>query len=339
MSEPGRLRARRGQPARGRRRGRGAGRAAAAGSIPAAPRGWSPSRATTRASCGSTSAPGSRSAPTASGRRWSSPSGSGRFDTIGIDCVAMNVNDLICVGAEPIAMLDFILCSRRRPRGLRRRSAPACAAGPSWPASRSRAARSRRWATSSRAGSSAAARSASSPLDEIVTGAAIEPGDALIGIPSSGLHSNGYTLARSGARRGPARRRAPRAAARRRAARADRDLRARRARAAATRGADVRGLAHITGDGLNNLLRLSDRTSATRSTPRCRSRTSSASIQELGDVSDDEMHEVFNMGLGFVCVVAAGDARRGRRDASAPPSAARARIGAVTDDAGSVVRP
>ena len=34
----------------------------------------------------------------------------GRFETIGIDCVAMNVNDLICVGAEPIAMVDFILC-------------------------------------------------------------------------------------------------------------------------------------------------------------------------------------------------------------------------------------
>src|SRR5688572_7067814 len=34
----------------------------------------------------------------------------GRFETIGIDCVAMNVNGLICVGAEPVAMLDFILC-------------------------------------------------------------------------------------------------------------------------------------------------------------------------------------------------------------------------------------
>src|SRR5215216_8031355 len=39
----------------------------------------------------------------------------GRFDTIGIDCVAMNVNDVICVGAEPIAMLDFILTERADP--------------------------------------------------------------------------------------------------------------------------------------------------------------------------------------------------------------------------------
>src|SRR3954470_21431942 len=33
-----------------------------------------------------------------------------RFDTIGIDCVAMNANDVVCVGAEPLAMLDFVLC-------------------------------------------------------------------------------------------------------------------------------------------------------------------------------------------------------------------------------------
>ena len=39
----------------------------------------------------------------------------GDFTTIGIDCIAMNVNDLICVGAEPIAMLDFILCREADP--------------------------------------------------------------------------------------------------------------------------------------------------------------------------------------------------------------------------------
>ena len=43
----------------------------------------------------------------------------GRYDTIGIDCVAMNVNDVICVGAEPIAMLDFILTERADPADLR----------------------------------------------------------------------------------------------------------------------------------------------------------------------------------------------------------------------------
>ncbi len=39
----------------------------------------------------------------------------GRFDTIGIDCVAMNANDIVCVGAEPLAMLDFVLCGETDP--------------------------------------------------------------------------------------------------------------------------------------------------------------------------------------------------------------------------------
>ena len=65
----------------------------------------------------------------------------GRFDTIGIDCVAMNVNDLICVGAEPLALLDYLAVERADPellaswpRPARRRRRP--------PASRSPAARS-----------------------------------------------------------------------------------------------------------------------------------------------------------------------------------------------------
>src|SRR4051812_12734649 len=38
-----------------------------------------------------------------------------RFDTIGIDCVAMNANDIVCIGARPVAMLDFVLCSSAEP--------------------------------------------------------------------------------------------------------------------------------------------------------------------------------------------------------------------------------
>src|SRR5207245_1006030 len=43
----------------------------------------------------------------------------GRFDTIGIDCVAMNVNDLVCVGAEPLALLDYIAVERADEEQLR----------------------------------------------------------------------------------------------------------------------------------------------------------------------------------------------------------------------------
>ena len=76
-------------------------------------------------------------------------------------------------------------------------------------------------------------------------------------------------------------------------------------------GVDVRGLAHITGDGLNNLLRLSREVGYGIDVAASRAGVFDL-IQELGEVTDDEMHEVFNMGLGFVCVVA-GEPTRTRR--------------------------
>ena len=52
-----------------------------------------------------------------------------RFDTIGIDCVAMNVNDLICVGAEPLALLDYLAVERADPQLLAAARRSACASG------------------------------------------------------------------------------------------------------------------------------------------------------------------------------------------------------------------
>ena len=132
-------------------------------------------------------------------------------------------------------------------------------------------------------------------LDAIVTGERIEPGDALIGLPSSGLHSNGYTLARTVLADVPLDDERLGRAARRRPARADDDLRPRGARAA--------GVATPTSAA-------SPTSPATGSTTCCASRDDVGYeisdplavppvfglIQELGEVSDDEMHEVFNMG-------------------------------------------
>ena len=121
----------------------------------------------------------------------------GRFETVGIDCVAMNVNDVICVGAEPLAMLDYIAIERADPEVCERKSGSGWRAARSWPGSRSPAAS---WHSSARwceASTSPAPASARSTLDAIVDGSAVRPGDAIVGLPSSGLHSNGYTLARS----------------------------------------------------------------------------------------------------------------------------------------------
>jgi phosphoribosylformylglycinamidine cyclo-ligase len=259
----------------------------------------------------------------------------GRFETIGIDCIAMNVNDLVCVGAEPIAMLDFILCAEADPQvcgaigeGLREGAEQAGIEIPGGEIAQVGDVVSGWELTGSAIGVV--------PLDAIVSGDAIAPGDALIGLPSSGLHSNGYTLARR--------------------ALADISLDDDRlgrqlgevlleptviyVRAVLDllgSGLGVHGLAHITGDGLNNLLRLSREVGYEITDPLPVPGVFGL-IAELGDVSQAEMHEVFNMGLGFVCVVAADDADAAvERLSGRHPGAAR--IGTVTDAAGTVSVP
>ena len=136
-------------------------------------------------------------------------------------------------------------------------------------------------------------------LDAIVTGGRVGPGDTIIGIPSSGIHSNGLSLARNvltdldeelaGATVG------------------DHLLEptviyVRAIRELLESDVDVRGLAHITGDGFLNLLRLEAhagyRIDAPLPVPPI-----FTSIAERGGVEDAELYEVFNMGCGFCVVV------------------------------------
>ncbi len=258
----------------------------------------------------------------------------GRFETIGIDCIAMNVNDLVCVGAEPIAMLDFILCSDAEPvicgaigQGLRRGAELAGIEIPGGEIAQVGDVVSGWELTGSAIGLVA--------LDEIVAGERIEPGDALIGIPSSGLHSNGYTLVRSILDDvSPSDERLGRPLG---------DILLEpttiyvRAVLELLRSeVEVRGLAHITGDGLNNLLRLSGKVGYEIDAPLPVPPIFGL-IQDLGGVSDEEMHSVFNMGLGFVCVVPEADAEAARVLLNLRHPGA-ARIGQVNDLAGSVVR-
>ena len=258
----------------------------------------------------------------------------GRFDTVGIDCIAMNVNDLICVGAEPIAMLDFILCREADPgvcgqigAGLR---AGAELAGIEIPGGE--IAQVGDVVNGWELGGSAIGLVA---LDGIVTGARIEPGDALIGLPSSGLHSNGYTLARKALAEVPMddeRLGAPLGAV----LLEPTTIYVRAVLELLAADAEVRGLAHITGDGLNNLLRLSREVGYALTDP-LEAPAVFGLIQELGGIADQEMHEVFNMGLGFVCVVPERDAGDAVALLAAHHPGAR-RIGAVTADAGVVTR-
>src|SRR6476659_7990519 len=174
-------------------------------------------------------------------------------------------------------------------------------------------------------------------LDAIVTGAEAQPGDAIVGLPSSGLHSNGYTLARRALLEegGLALDDRPAQLEGRSVADALLEPTVIYVRAALDllrSDVPVHGLAHITGGGLLNLTRLSDgvgwRVDAPLSVPPV-----FELIGRLGDVPRAELWEVFNMGVGFVCVVPAdrtGDAVQllsGHHPGSA-------RIGAVTDRPG-----
>jgi phosphoribosylformylglycinamidine cyclo-ligase len=258
----------------------------------------------------------------------------GRYDTIGIDCVAMNANDLICVGAEPIAMLDFILTERADPEiceqlgvGLAR---GAELAGIEIPGGE--IAQIGDIISGHELGGTCVGLVA---LDAIVTGSAVEPGDSVIGLPSSGLHSNGYTLARK--------------------ALADVPLEDERlgrplgdvllepteiyvsAILELLRSSiPVRGLVHITGGGFDNLLRLASGVGFEIDDPLPVPGVF-ALIRELGHVAEDEMYVVFNMGCGFCCLVAPEDEARTLELLRRHYAGAK-RIGRATARSGSVVR-
>src|ERR1044072_3845855 len=126
----------------------------------------------------------------------------GRLDTVGIDCVAMNVNDVVCVGAEPIAVVDYLAVEQVDPdamaaigEGLKR---GAELAGVEIPGGEVAVLPEIvRGHPSPHGFDLTAACFGTVALDAIVSGVACAPGDALIGLPSSGPHSNGFTPARA----------------------------------------------------------------------------------------------------------------------------------------------
>ncbi len=236
----------------------------------------------------------------------------GRLDTVGIDCVAMNVNDVICVGAEPIALLDYLAVEEPDPdrvaaiaRGI---AVGAAAAGVEVPGGELAVLPELiRGHPSPHGFDLCASVIGTVKLDAIVTGDAVAPGDALIGMPSSGLHSNGYTLARAALEPLGLDAIPPELEGRSVAdvlleptviyVKAVLEL-------LRSDAVDVHGLAHITGGGLQNLDRLRDdvdyRVEDALPVPPV-----FGLVQRLGAVPDEEMRRVFNLGCGFVCVVPA----------------------------------
>jgi phosphoribosylformylglycinamidine cyclo-ligase len=228
----------------------------------------------------------------------------GRYDTVGIDCVAMNVNDVICVGAEPLAMLDYIAIEKADPEvceeigvGLARGAELAGIEIPGGELAQ--------LGQLVRGVDVSGACFGTVALDAIVDGSAVKPGDVVIGLPSSGLHSNGYTLARAALAEIPLD-----------DERLGRplgevlleptEIYVKPVLELLRSEVDVRGLAHITSGGTGNLLRLAAEVGYEIDGPLPVPPVFDL-VQEHGEVSDAEMHEVFNMGCGFCVVVPAAD--------------------------------
>lgn len=236
-----------------------------------------------------------------------------RWDTVGIDCVAMNVNDLLCVGAEPVAFVDYLAV--QRPDPVRARDI-----------GRGLAEGARRANVGLVGGETAVLPELVHDFDlagtavgfvrkeRVVTGRAIRPGDAVVGVPSSGIHSNGLTLARKVLRKAELGYDDPCPWDRGRSL-GEELLEPTRIYVkeilALLRRCRAHGLAHITGSGLLKLRRL------TKLGFRLDDPIEPPPVFEFlemeGRIDGAEMYRTFNMGMGFVAVVAPKEADRAVR--------------------------
>lgn len=233
-----------------------------------------------------------------------------RYDTVGIDCVAMNVNDLICIGAEPLALLDYIAVQVPHERllaelgkGLYRACELAQITIPGGEVAQVR--EMIRGVREDWSFDLVGTAVGVVDLDKIITGSAVKAGDSVIGMASTGVHSNGYTLARKVL-----------------FDKAGYDVNSRPAglgdslgevlleptaiyvkesMAMLKAGLPVHGFVHITSDGLTNLMRL-DAEVGYRLETLPKPQPIFDLLQKEGGLPDTEMYEVFNMGVGF-CVI------------------------------------
>jgi len=221
------------------------------------------------------------------------------WSTVGIDCIAMNVNDLFVMNLEPVAFVDYIATSKLSIEQMHQ-----IGKGLNEGAQRAN--------ISVVGGETATLKDLVTGLDlagaclgiqekdKVITGSALSPGDVLVGIPSSGIHSNGLTLARqmveqygsystclrSGVTLG------------------EELLRPTRIYADVLRicaETQVHGMCHITGGGLTNLNRLSAYGYVIEDP--LPPQEIFHWIAHVGQISMKEMYRTFNMGMGYVILL------------------------------------
>ncbi len=237
-----------------------------------------------------------------------------RHDTVGIDCVAMCVNDVVCAGAEPLFFLDYIACGKNYPEKI-----AAIVKG---------VAEGCKQAGAALIGGETAEHPGLMPEDEydlagfavgvadekdLITGEHIKTGDVLIGIASSGVHSNGFSLIRKvfavtkeslgvyydelGTTLGEALLTPTR-------------IYVKALQSVKEAGVTIKGCSHITGGGFyENIPRmLPEGVSARIQKDSYPIPPIFGLLQKTGNLEEKMMYNTYNMGLGMVLAVDAADA-------------------------------
>ena len=232
-----------------------------------------------------------------------------RHDTIGIDCVAMCVNDIACAGGEPLFFLDYIACGKNEPEKI-----ATIVSGVAEGCKQSGCAL---------IGGETAEMPGFYPVDEydlagfavgivdekdLITGKDLKPGDVLIGMASSGVHSNGFSLVRKvfnmkpevlnaeyeclGTTLGDA-------------LLAPTKIYVKALRMVKEAGVKIKACSHITGGGFyENIPRmLIEGTHAVVKKDSYPIPPIFRMLAEDGDVAEDSMYNTFNMGLGMIVAV------------------------------------
>ena len=236
-----------------------------------------------------------------------------KHDTIGIDCVAMCVNDVACAGGEPLFFLDYIACGRNIPEKIAtivKGVAEGC-----------------KQSDAALVGGETAEHPGLMPEDEydlagfavgvverkdLITGENIKPGDVLVGIASSGVHSNGFSLVRKvfdmtkesldtyydelGKTLGEA-------------LLAPTRIYVKAMKSVKNAGVKVKGCSHITGGGFyENIPRmLPDGICAVVKKDSYEVPAIFRLMQKKGNIADEMMYNTYNMGLGMVLALDPAD--------------------------------
>jgi phosphoribosylformylglycinamidine cyclo-ligase len=222
--------------------------------------------------------------------------------TIGIDLVAMSVNDLLCVGAEPLFFLDYLATGKIEP-GVAEQILTGIVSGCKQARCALVGGETAQMPDFYRDGEYDLGGFAVGMLSpqEALPRKDVKPGDALIGIASSGAHSNGYSLLRKLLEREPAATREARA----------RELLTPTRIYAQSLGPLIRkrafkGLAHITGSGFLNVPRISGKVSYEIELPPASERAPVFDwIETQAGLPMEELAQTFNLGIGMVAVTSA----------------------------------